>query len=318
MKTYLLILLTTIVTITSCNQTKKKGPNALDTSPDKAGASKNKSKTDKKQIELKKDETSTLTDKTEVTPNSKTAPTDNDAILGDCTPPDEDKMSSDEILSFVKEYYGVDDLKDINDPIGLFGETLLHMVASSGSIRTAQILLDNKANINQPDSTGETPIFYAVRGRKPKMVSFLISQNADVTIKINVMPSVVHGEKQKPYYRNLLMYTASTGNKEIIDILVPHIDINWQNTHGFTALDDAISYYTKDDKGQAVDSIQLVDFFNYLINKGADINIRAPNNPPIFNIIWRKNLELFDLFITKGAKLDGIYDYKNDIIHAII
>ena len=64
------------------------------------------------------------------------------------------------------------------------GATPLHYCAATGKLSWCKLLLlQDRVAINQQDIRGESPIHYATRYVKSKVVTFLIEQSADVSVQ---------------------------------------------------------------------------------------------------------------------------------------
>ena len=55
--------------------------------------------------------------------------------------------------------------------------------AMNGNIEMMKVLIEYGENINETDSSGQTPIFFAARSSNTEAIDFLISQGANVNIK---------------------------------------------------------------------------------------------------------------------------------------
>jgi ankyrin repeat protein len=64
------------------------------------------------------------------------------------------------------------------------GNTPLHRVAGSGSVRVARVLLDHKANVRAARrDTGAEPLHDAAAYGSPKMIAFLLDRGADINAR---------------------------------------------------------------------------------------------------------------------------------------
>ncbi len=103
----------------------------------------------------------------------------------------------------------------------------LHIASRNKNMEMVQLLLDNKANLNELDDEGNTPIMST---RSMKMMRFLVDKGADV--------SIVNAEGN-----SLLHNVVFFGKDKIIKLLVEKgCDINSQNNKGKTALHKAVRY----------------------------------------------------------------------------
>lgn len=100
------------------------------------------------------------------------------------------------------------------------GWTHLHIATKSKQIKTAKLLISCGADVNTPDKSGKTPIFYATDNGDLKMTKLLIANKANV--------------KDNP---ELLTNAAKEKYREIIEVLLQHgADVNSSDKYGRTAL----------------------------------------------------------------------------------
>ena len=91
----------------------------------------------------------------------------------------------------------------------LFGMTPLQWAVQKGHLDMAELLLDNKADVNAKDILGETALHYAARNGRPDLVAILLSHGA----KINTRNKA----GQTPFQ------LATEGNhKDVINLLGGH------------------------------------------------------------------------------------------------
>ena len=96
--------------------------------------------------------------------------------------------------------------------------------SESNNVELVNVLIDNGANINAQDKDGNTALHLAISKGYLKIVSSLISHNADPNIK-----ETKRGESS-------FHVAAKLGNKDILKLLLPNIkNINDPNKFGKTA-----------------------------------------------------------------------------------
>jgi ankyrin repeat protein len=84
---------------------------------------------------------------------------------------------------------------DINQP----GWTPLHYAATGGHAQIAKLLLDESAYIDAESPNGSTPLMMAARYGSTELVKLLIDEGADIRIKTNwdsvrlILPKMVAG-----------------------------------------------------------------------------------------------------------------------------
>lgn len=116
------------------------------------------------------------------------------------------------------------------DAKGVHGATLLHLAATRGLVRTAETLIDLRANINARDDAENTPLHLACRQGHANVVSLLLNNDARTNLRDELGWSVLHG-------------AAAKGHVKIVDHLL-HKDkstLNFtESMQGSTALHVAI------------------------------------------------------------------------------
>lgn len=86
------------------------------------------------------------------------------------------------------------------------GDLAIHRAVALGKIEHVKYLC-NPVVINEPGANGDTPLHYAVRGKDPKMVKYLLQHGADVDGRQSSRPTP-------------LIEALSGRNYEIVDILL--------------------------------------------------------------------------------------------------
>lgn len=120
--------------------------------------------------------------------------------------------------------------KGYNPDVQYGGNTCLMASCYFGSIKCAELLLNNGANINQKNEKGETPLMFAIYGKKLEMIEMLLrygakvdelSPNADGLLLTPLIYSLINNEID--IAELLLKHGANvnfTFNKEVTPILL--------------------------------------------------------------------------------------------------
>lgn len=101
-----------------------------------------------------------------------------------------------------------------------------------------------------------------------------------------------------------LLVAVSVDNKPIAEYLIEKgVDINAANVNNWTAL-----FYT-----------QSVEMAGLLLDNGADINIGAPDYPPVVHLLWNGYQEVAEYLLNMGATIPGAETQYGVVtaIHAI-
>lgn len=65
-----------------------------------------------------------------------------------------------------------------------FGQLPIHRAAESGSIKTAQVLLDHGSEVVIGDGMGQHPLHFAAEHGRPKMIQFLLENGAKPSLEV--------------------------------------------------------------------------------------------------------------------------------------
>ena len=187
--------------------------------------------------------------------------------------------------------------------------------ALNNELEEARQLIARGANVEAVDTTGQTPLHYAVRGDKA-VAELLIAKGAKVDAKDNTGATPLHNA------------VLSSGTLEVIDLLIAKgADINAKNSYGITPLHFAAQVADKEqaerliDEGadvNAKDNAGATPLHNaawngititaeLLIAEGADINAKANNGfTPLSNAVYgNDDGDVVELLITKGADINA-------------
>ena len=108
------------------------------------------------------------------------------------------KIHPSEIASFTRFFYRVSDvatikrhlsnISDINLPVDVHQNRLLHKAALYGAVNVAKGLIEYRANIYVQNDKGELPIHFAIYGGNVKIVELLIDHGQDVNSLLGGLP----------------------------------------------------------------------------------------------------------------------------------
>lgn len=126
------------------------------------------------------------------------------------------------------------------------GDNRIMIASRKGDLAKMELLLENKKLINEQDSHGYTPLFYAVSGRHVGACFFPFSLLEAVRYLLDNGASIGHQASQGT---TVLMYAVMNSNESCVECLCEFLDqhpftassplrpiIDLQNTDGFTAL----------------------------------------------------------------------------------
>ncbi|KAJ7338398.1 hypothetical protein JRQ81_011874 [Phrynocephalus forsythii] len=189
---------------------------------------------------------------------------------------------------------------DCNYTVKTMGWTPLMLAAVSGRVNLAQQLLNKGANPDHLNALHKTPYEIAVDFKHEDMKDFLaplttVRPQADkqkrqpdifhalkmgnfqlvkeITDEDSAQANVINDDGASP-----LMIAAVTGHLSLVQLLVSkNVDIDKQdNIHGWTALMQATYHGNK-------------EVVKYLLNQGANVNLRAKNGYTAFDLIMLLN-----------------------------
>ncbi len=119
----------------------------------------------------------------------------------------------------------IEDGSNINTKEKAGGRTPLHRAVEGGHKEVIKLLLENEADINIKNNSGETPLKNAVKLGYREIAELLISSSADINVFDKNGKSLLH-------------VAASSGRKDMVELLLNcGIDKNISDKKGRTALD---------------------------------------------------------------------------------
>lgn len=163
---------------------------------------------------------------------------------------------------------------------GCAAKSPLIRASSSGDSATVQKLINEGANVNEPDSRGYTPLMHAVWSRDVETVQVLLNKGVDVNAK------------DKNGYTALL-WASSYGLNDIAKHLIAKgADVNVKGN------DNSTPYFL----AVQTNNTELAEL---LISKGADKNVEGiVGTTNILSAVHENNAELVKLLIDNGADLN--------------
>lgn len=171
------------------------------------------------------------------------------------------------------------------------GESILHLAIREGDEFLVQLLINNGANINNPDNNGTTPLMYAIYLNYTNMVIALLDHGAKIELKDKDGSTALH-------------YASDRNRKDLVELLLDRgADINAVREDGLTPLSIA-----------SLKGSQSV--IRLLIEKGADLEIKHKNGQTALNLALKNGFgDIAEILIEKGADIHTIDSYGNNILY---
>jgi len=149
-------------------------------------------------------------------------------------------------------------------------------VASSGTPEVAKILIAHRADVNAKTTTGETPLRCAVDSAKFEMVTFLISEGADVKTKdgrgISLLSTILQSSILRPTGIAIAKVLISNG-----------ADVTDYDLHCVVAHEN-------------LELVRLV------VSKGANVNARSNGLTPLDTARSKGNTEIIRYLQSVGGR----------------
>jgi ankyrin repeat protein len=174
--------------------------------------------------------------------------------------------------------------KTINTPSLETGNTALHYaIIKDSPVKVVELLLQNKAKINQQNKEGMTPLHYAaINDSSVEVVELLLQNKANVNQKNNEGMTPLH-------------YAAKEGHEKILEKLLEpkyKADINENDIYKATPL-----YYAA--------NRSHINVVKLLINHRANVNNQTNNDSFKYTLLHvavvQNNFDMIKLLIGKGA-----------------
>jgi ankyrin repeat protein len=199
--------------------------------------------------------------------------------------------------------------------------TPLIKASERGDSLAVQKLLNEGANINEPDSSGYTPLVYAIWSGKTETVKVLINKGADINKRdktgytpllwaskygyLDIAKLLIDGgadiNAKDKNGSTPLMLASSGGYLDIAKLLIDKgADVNAQDKTGLTALHNIAQSYSDNN------TVMLIE---YLLSKNASINVKDVNGwTPLRYAI---NLQNIDMAATLRKKTNWEEEIKD-------
>ena len=160
------------------------------------------------------------------------------------------------------------------------GITALHIASELGHDTFVNTLIQAKANVNQACNNGITALYLAVKGRHVKIVQALLQAGAEVHQTDKDGLTALH-------------VAAQIGDVKIINLLIQAgANVNQTSKNGLAALYIAIEY-------AQIEAVKI------LINAGTDVNIFSKEDITVLMLaIMNEQVEIIKLLITAKADVN--------------
>ncbi len=181
---------------------------------------------------------------------------------------------------------------DVNQPDGN-GNTPLFIACKNGNKALAKYLIDNGADVNQPDGNGNTPLFIACDRWYIDLAEYLIDRHS---AKLN--SRIING-----YGKDLLFKAYEKENGNTVKSLIENgMDVNIEDENGKTPLLMACLWNNE-------------NLAKYLIEEqNANINVESKRGwTPLFMAYRQKNIDLAKYLIEHGADVNYQNRYDGTI-----
>ncbi|XP_071099037.1 serine/threonine-protein phosphatase 6 regulatory ankyrin repeat subunit B-like [Haliotis cracherodii] len=184
-----------------------------------------------------------------------------------------------------------------------YNDTVLHLACEGGNRSIVEHLL-TLFDINSRGQYDRTALMVAAVCAKKDVVDLLVSKGADLTLTDD-------------YNNNVLHLACQSGNRSIVEQLLPLFDINSRGQHGWTAVMGTAVFAKK-------------DTFDLLVSKGADLTLTDGDNDNVLHLaceggnilIVEHLLPMFDINC-RGYKgwtpvMKGAYSGKKDTFQMLL
>lgn len=153
-------------------------------------------------------------------------------------------------LAYLRKYVNASNVNTINSK----QQSLLMMATYDNNFPVAEILVNKGADVNQQDTTLNSPFLYAAASGYTNLVKLYLENGAKFDV-------------YNKYHGTALIPAAEKGHVEVVKLLVntPNFPINHVNKLGWTALLEAIILGNGSEK--------YVQVISLLLEAGADKNI---------------------------------------------
>jgi len=194
----------------------------------------------------------------------------------------------------------------------------IHSSAKKGNVDGVRSFVEKGVGIDSKDSSGATPLMYAVWGNNFETVKYLVEQKADVNAKDK------NGYTPLMYLKYPMLYIyAARDQKGFGDASGSYYPV--EDHTGYDCIDKdcrnktITKYFSDEDNDkekllkvveklpEQIDSI--VKILNFLIEKGADVNSEAKDSDTILNYAVSFEIEeAVEILINKNANVDKMFE----------
>ncbi|GAB9476193.1 Tkl protein kinase [Globisporangium polare] len=204
------------------------------------------------------------------------------------------------------------------------GQTLLHILASIGSLAVAEVLLDSGANIDALDRLEQTPLIIAAQEGRLTMVKLLVARGAQASLRAaRTGQSALTGAATYGHL-NILRYFVGLYGREIVDqhqllhcavaggtvscveyLLSLHPDLEAKDEDGLTPLCSALC---------CLDT-ELVEL---LVTNGADVHAKHADNKNYSYLHVAaeiKHTAAVRILLTHGMNVNELDDQGGTALH---
>ena len=190
------------------------------------------------------------------------------------------------------------------------GQTALMWAAAEGHAETVQELLRGGADLNARLPSGFTATFFAVRNGRMAAARTLLEVGADVNQKIEPAPGVRGGPRPGS---TLLHLAAGNGHFELAAMLLDSGADPNAAENGYTVLHKLAEVHKApggdyDPAPQGSGEMSLMEFVEYIVKKGANLNARMTENVNIGGV--RLNHLGMTPFLLAAQQADAEYMRK--------
>jgi ankyrin repeat protein len=172
---------------------------------------------------------------------------------------------------------------------------LIHAI-EFGDTELLQDLIDNQgADINVPNSEGEAPLLIAMKKRRPDIAMLLLERHADVNVTVPLLLNT-------PLH---LCFLEDIFRPEFVDQLMHHqeLEVDAQNNLGNTPL--FLAVYAKE-----------VQYVTMLLQRGANVHLRNKHGvTPLLTACEIGALECAEQLLTFGADVNAVDNHGESGLH---
>ncbi len=175
------------------------------------------------------------------------------------------------------------------------GDTALLAAVRQGHLDLVRYLIEQEAQINQPNRRGETPLFVAIDNDDLEMTRLLLESGADANERQPLLRGGLAGVKQRNGRHSALSYAVARGRPEIVGLLIERgADIEYRGFHGKSPLFLAVE---RGDMAMA----------ERLLAAGADVRTTNEAGTTLLMLAARRgDGGMVDLLLARGADLNAI------------